>query len=1826
MGRIFDDNGNIMPDNNNEGGWQGGRLARSGYFDTQEREPESAFGKFINFVEEMGKGVARDVVSTGLSLREAFRPTNIFRKPTIVNPFKAWSEPTSVINKVPEPLDTGVNVFGERVKSIQRNLYEAGKNLEEGKINKKQFYGTALEEGLKPLVFGAPWEIVGKQAVKGVAKQGLKTLLKDIGESSVKYGLPYGAIGGASEAMKENAPWEEIKKRAGEGAVAGMATVAGLGTVGHYAGEALGRLSPKFREIRERYRNKQGEELKTKAKKAEKVAKKSEKTVGAPSAIDIMDIVKKDKDLKLTQAGKIKVLGSSKFANGAYRYNFKTKKGEIRVTPKTKPGTIAHEYAHHLNYKLGARDKFTNELSKFLRGEGRKPKAVSGYNAKRLLQEIKKASRLGDIKFKVGNPSEEFATAFRNYVEKPEKVEKSAPLFAKFVKERLLKEKLNRPKKIISGKKIKWTEEEDKAVEKYIRKTKGINKARSELTAKGYQLVEHYKNLQKMWERTTNKNTRRKINKEIIKTQKLIAEEAKKVESMRSKFRKAKKETIQSQIKKAKAEGKSFEEFVSDLFDIRYHQTSKDIAKNIETNGFKLGNRKSGKYDILPVGVNSKRTTKEIDLPRRGAQIEILFKKGLRTGKFKSREDFEKFLYQHKEGSFYREKLAKLNGVDRTYSRKLQALESKLDKAKNTKQAEKIEREIDILLKKWRKDSNKIRVELQNEATKIANKYFDIIEIEKDSGFLKGATDNTIILNPNKIKTKSQLRKMWDKVKVGEEIKKDKKYKITLNVQDKNDFEKLARIFNEEVAEELRKNPNAKNWRGNKYSDLAKVNIVSFEPKTIAEKLKGKIKGYKLKNKYLYHGTAGDSADAIIKQGFKTGKELQEDAYRGGGYGKIQDSVSFALTPKSASRFAELTKDGKIIKAKLKKNAKIVKIEGIEDAIDLEEYLPFLRKKGIDAVYIGGGEREIVVINPKIIETIGTVKKSQKFRTEESVTLKTLNRIKDEIKKPAVSKQAFRKTNEEIAGKKLTEKQLEKIKELNKRIFGDENIKITKQILTPEGQKALGVYSDGMIKILDGQANPKDTYYHEVVHKFIDVMTTMDEHKEVLISAKRHFKAKTFEEAEERLAESFINYAKTREGVTGKLKVIFDKLLKRFRKYTDNKEVIDEFYNKILKRKFEGKKNLKPIVPENIPKKFIPRKKDKTKYTAKVNTSDDVKKMVEKLEKSDEVRREIQKRGIVSWKETIKQAEEMGIDVSAIRKEAKNAKDFASKIEAIKRLRANKMQELHDFLSQMPRNPNDEQKKEIAKRIEEFLFIDRSLKSLGAEHGRAINILKHEVIPEEYEMYNDLIDKILEIDPKKNDELSYIKKVDKAINRNEKILNYLGLSRSMMTTADLSAPFRQGVFVATRHPAMFAKSFKSMLKQAFSEKEYQNALKEIKNRDTYPLMRKAGLALTELDDKLTQREEAIMSNLVEKIPHFGKIARGSNRAYTGFLNKLRADYFDRIVNDIKFVEKGITDERLKSVASYINSATGRGDLPKFLKKHSDLLNAVFFSPKLIASRIQFFNPYYYYKLDPYVRWEAIKDGLAFLSAGISILTLAKLAGADVGLDPRSADFGKIKVGNTRYDIWGGFQQYIVLLSRLLTGEMVSSTTGREFQLGEGYRATTRGDIIRRFFSYKTSPVTSFVWGLLEGKNSIGKKFDIPVEVLNRFIPMVISDFYDLIKDEKSPAMVIPGVFGVGVQTYTPKMPFMVRDKRGRRKIKWEDQGGLAEDIVNKIRGTKKSNIPKSKWKPLYQKKLKEDMKKAELANAKLKVLKTGKPMTVQGKRIFLKDGVVRTSK
>ena len=146
--------------------------------------------------------------------------------------------------------------------------------------------------------------------------------------------------------------------------------------------------------------------------------------------------------------------------------------------------------------------------------------------------------------------------------------------------------------------------------------------------------------------------------------------------------------------------------------------------------------------------------------------------------------------------------------------------------------------------------------------------------------------------------------------------------------------------------------------------------------------------------------------------------------------------------------------------------------------------------------------------------------------------------------------------------------------------------------------------------------------------------------------------------------------------------------------------------------------------------------------------------------------------------------------------------------------------------------------------------------------------------------------------------------------------------------------------------------------------------------------------------------------------------------------------------------------------------------------------------------------------------------------------LASLAWAKVSTNSNSSDFSKIKIGDTRIDLAGGFQQYIVAASRLMSGKYVSSTSGKESTLGEGYKPTTRYDIALRTLENKEAPVASFITALLKQQDPLGEKIDLKKEIVSRFTPMILQDMIELYKEDPSllPLAAV-GALGGGVQTY-----------------------------------------------------------------------------------------------
>jgi hypothetical protein len=417
--------------------------------------------------------------------------------------------------------------------------------------------------------------------------------------------------------------------------------------------------------------------------------------------------------------------------------------------------------------------------------------------------------------------------------------------------------------------------------------------------------------------------------------------------------------------------------------------------------------------------------------------------------------------------------------------------------------------------------------------------------------------------------------------------------------------------------------------------------------------------------------------------------------------------------------------------------------------------------------------------------------------------------------------------------------------------------------------------------------------------------------------------------------------------------------------------------------------------------------------------------------------------------------------------------------------------------------------------------------------------------------------------------------------KSNSLMDIANVPRTIMASEDFSAPLRQGLGLI--HKKEFWKALPDMFKAFGDENAYKATMDGIADR---PLFRKqvsadgnvkpsfaenAGLKLTNLND-MSKREESMMSTLAEKVPG----VKASNRAYTAFLNKVRADVFEQMNEDFGVFSGDKPNINTASkIADFVNAASGRGKLSvdAFGKTYSaepaaKVLSSVLFSPRLMASRLQMmsegaravFSPEVYMMREPSIRREYLKSLFAIAAVGNTFAQVGRLAGGTVESDPGSSDFGKLKFGNTRIDPYGGFQQIVTLAQRMMPhldlssiglgkigGEMKSTTTGVKYDLSNPkFGQSDRADTLLRFIRSKTNPIINFGWGLAShGTELSGQPMNMTTpnpmnnSIMQRFVPMLWQDIYDLYKEKQTPlpAKVLAGAagtFGMGSQTYTGK--------------------------------------------------------------------------------------------
>lgn len=417
----------------------------------------------------------------------------------------------------------------------------------------------------------------------------------------------------------------------------------------------------------------------------------------------------------------------------------------------------------------------------------------------------------------------------------------------------------------------------------------------------------------------------------------------------------------------------------------------------------------------------------------------------------------------------------------------------------------------------------------------------------------------------------------------------------------------------------------------------------------------------------------------------------------------------------------------------------------------------------------------------------------------------------------------------------------------------------------------------------------------------------------------------------------------------------------------------------------------------------------------------------------------------------------------------------------------------------------------------------------------------------------------------------------------ETIVEVANLPRALLASGDISYLLRQGMVLAASNPKEAGKTIIPAIRSFFSDSVAQNIDNMIRADDIVgPAIAKGHLKLPELPggvaSALSEREEAFISSMAEKIPIAGSLIKGSNRAYTSGLNMLRANVYKKTVQSYAKMGLELTDVDLSELGSFIMAATGRMDLGKF-EGASQLLSTIFFSPKLIISRAAL--PKYLMSPSRVVRQEAAKSIASFLAAGSSLLTLAHLRGwADIETDPRSSDFAKIKMGDTRLDVWAGYQQYTRLLASLFTGE-------RKTQAGAVIEAN-RYDTGLRFLESKLSPVMGLIRDLLKDETYLGEDMSaeggfVLEQAYQRMAPLAAQDIIDAIVQEGISAGIPASLafWGVGVATYpAPSEEQLFNAKRTMAYANIEDvvwsKNPEGLDIAKKYNEMKKEDAMKAK--------------------------------------------------
>lgn len=360
-------------------------------------------------------------------------------------------------------------------------------------------------------------------------------------------------------------------------------------------------------------------------------------------------------------------------------------------------------------------------------------------------------------------------------------------------------------------------------------------------------------------------------------------------------------------------------------------------------------------------------------------------------------------------------------------------------------------------------------------------------------------------------------------------------------------------------------------------------------------------------------------------------------------------------------------------------------------------------------------------------------------------------------------------------------------------------------------------------------------------------------------------------------------------------------------------------------------------------------------------------------------------------------------------------------------------------------------------------------------------------------------------------------------------------------------------------------------------------------------------------------EEAYPSSLPDKIPLLGRLFRASEAAYNGAALRLRADLADRLIRIAEKQGVNTLDKtQAEGMGTLISSLTGRGSYGK-----ADVLageaNVLFFSVKFLKSNFDTLTAHQFdSKATSFTKKEAAKNLLSITATLVTVLTLAKLLDPEsVEDDPRSTNFGKVRVFGRWTDITGGMAGLVTLASRIVPtyheGKLsfwTKNKSGIYTDLLEGkFGGQTALDVLEGFMEGKLSPFAGIVRDIWKGEDYQGNPITPESSFKKVTTPIVLQNLEQLQKDKETGSVLgslILDALGLSVSTYTGNKDWnsnMTKELTQFKETVGSDTFEKANDIYNEKYNEWFTNIQKSE----RYKALSDEGKKDLVSKAKSKI-------------------------